>query len=109
MAAHGSSSSLGDTPTPEERVRFVAASAERQPGSRVLVSVEVGFDDRSHVAEAEGIGTETIEIRMAAVATLERLRLSQNTLLFFFSDNGANQHGSNGPLRGLKGSVWKYR
>ena len=74
MAAHGSSSSFGAAPTPEERVRFVAASAERLPGSRVLVSVEVGFDDRSHVAEAEGIGTETIEIRMAAVATLEAIR-----------------------------------
>ena len=74
MAAHGSSSSLGNAPTPQERVRFVAASAERQPGSRVLVSIEVGFDDRSHVAEAEGIGTETIEIRMAAVATLEAIR-----------------------------------
>lgn len=74
MAAQGPSSSLGDPTTPAERVRFVAASAERQPGSRVRVSVEVGFDDRTHVAEAEGIGTETIEIRMAVFATLEAIR-----------------------------------
>jgi len=56
------------------RVRFVAASAEREPGSRVRVGVEVSFQDRSYRAEAEGIGTETIEIRLAALATLEAIR-----------------------------------
>ena len=58
----------------EKRVRFVAARADRQPGSRVRVGVEVSFEDRSHEAEAEGIGTETIEIRLASLATLEAIR-----------------------------------
>jgi arylsulfatase A len=39
--------------------------------------------------------------------TLQRLELERETLVFFFSDNGANRHGSNGPLRGFKGSVWE--
>ncbi|MBI1312268.1 sulfatase-like hydrolase/transferase [bacterium] len=41
------------------------------------------------------------------VATLNRLGLAGNTLLLFFSDNGANNRGSNGPLRGAKGSNWE--
>lgn len=39
--------------------------------------------------------------------TLDRLGLSQNTFLFFCSDNGALPYGSNGKLRGWKGSVWE--
>ena len=68
----------------EKRVRFVAADAERQAGSRVRVSVELSFEDRSHVAEAEGIGTETIEIRLAALATLDAIREVTNTPPFRF-------------------------
>jgi len=41
------------------------------------------------------------------VATVNRLGLAENTLVFFFSDNGANPRGSNGPLRGYKGSNWE--
>jgi arylsulfatase A len=41
------------------------------------------------------------------VATLNRLGLSENTLVVFISDNGANNRGSNGPLRGFKGSNWE--
>jgi hypothetical protein len=58
----------------ERRVRFVAAHAEREPGSRVRVSVEVDFEGRNQTAEAEGVGTETIEIRLAALATLEAMQ-----------------------------------
>jgi len=36
-----------------------------------------------------------------------RLGLAEKTLVFFFSDNGANKNGSNGPLRGFKGSDWE--
>ncbi len=70
--------------TAEARVRFVAAHAERQPGSRVRVTVEVDFEDRSYVAEAEGIGTETIEIRLAALATLDAIREVTGTPPFRF-------------------------
>ncbi len=47
----------------------------------------------------KGIG----EIR----ATLEELGLSKKTLVVFLSDNGATSLGSNGTLRGFKGSVWE--
>lgn len=43
----------------------------------------------------------------AVVDTVERLGLAENTLIMFFSDNGANKNGSNGPLRGAKGSNWE--
>ncbi|MCA9199830.1 MAG: sulfatase-like hydrolase/transferase [Planctomycetales bacterium] len=39
--------------------------------------------------------------------TLRRLNLTKNTLVIFLSDNGATKHGSNGPLRGFKGSNWE--
>lgn len=41
------------------------------------------------------------------IATLNRLELDKRTLVFFFSDNGANKNGSNTPLRGAKGSNWE--
>ncbi len=41
------------------------------------------------------------------LAVLERFELADNTLVFFFSDNGANPRGSNAPLRGFKGSNWE--
>ena len=41
------------------------------------------------------------------VATLQRLGLAENTLVFFFSDNGGTREGNNGPLHGAKGSVWE--
>lgn len=41
------------------------------------------------------------------IETLERLELTENTLVWFFSDNGATARGSNGPLRGTKGTVWE--
>jgi arylsulfatase A-like enzyme len=41
--------------------------------------------------------------------TLERLRLADNTLIVFFSDNGGTQHGggSNQPLRGAKTTLFE--
>lgn len=84
MTAQNASGPTKDSTTPERRVRFVAADAERQPGSRVRVSVEVSFEGRSHRAEAEGIGTETIEIRLASLATLEAIREVTETPPFRF-------------------------
>jgi arylsulfatase A-like enzyme len=39
--------------------------------------------------------------------TLEELKLAENTFVFFCSDNGALSFGSNGNLRGWKGSLWE--
>lgn len=41
------------------------------------------------------------------VATLRRLGLAENTLVFFCSDNGGTREGNNGPLNGAKASVWE--
>ncbi|NEW83988.1 MAG: sulfatase-like hydrolase/transferase [Mariniphaga sp.] len=41
------------------------------------------------------------------IETLKRLGLYENTIVIFCSDNGATQKGSNGVLKGFKGSVWE--
>ena len=41
------------------------------------------------------------------LSTLKRLDLERDTFVFYFSDNGATPRGSNGPLRGFKGSLWE--
>ena len=43
----------------------------------------------------------------AVMDAVGRLGISERTLIFFFSDNGATPQGSNGPLRGYKASVWE--
>jgi len=39
--------------------------------------------------------------------TLRRLKLDDQTLVIFTSDNGGTQRGSNQPLRGFKASTWE--
>jgi arylsulfatase A-like enzyme len=41
------------------------------------------------------------------VATLQRLGLTEHTLVFFFSDNGGTREANNGPLHGTKGTLWE--
>lgn len=41
------------------------------------------------------------------VDVLKELNLTDNTFIFFLSDNGANNKGSNGKLRGFKGGLWE--
>ena len=41
------------------------------------------------------------------VRAVQRLGLANRTFILFCSDNGANKNGSNGPLRGNKGSNWE--
>ena len=41
------------------------------------------------------------------ISVLSELKLTGKTFIFFLSDNGANNKGSNGKLRGFKGSVWE--
>ena len=43
----------------------------------------------------------------AIMDTLRELNIADNTLIFFFSDNGATEEGSNAPLRGYKGGVYE--
>ena len=39
--------------------------------------------------------------------TLRRCKIDKETLVLFFSDNGATSLGSNGPWRGHKGQLWE--
>lgn len=41
------------------------------------------------------------------VAALDKKGIADDTLVIFFSDNGGTRNGSNGPLKGHKGSVWE--
>jgi arylsulfatase A-like enzyme len=41
------------------------------------------------------------------IAVLKNHGIERNTLVMFFSDNGATRQGSNGTLRGHKGQVWE--
>lgn len=41
------------------------------------------------------------------IATLRRLEIDRQTLVFFCSDNGGTREGNNGSLRGFKGSLWE--
>ena len=41
------------------------------------------------------------------MATLEKYKIAENTLVLFVSDNGANGAGSNLPYKGFKGQPWE--
>jgi len=65
-----------------------------------VTGAEIGRAYREMVQEMDkGVG----EI----VATLRRLKLEENTFVFFCSDNGGTREGNNGPLNGSKGSLWE--
>lgn len=83
------------------------SKADRYPGAKNGIDfptsgsekdVATMYKDMVEILD-EGIG-ETI-------STLKRLGLYENTIVLFFSDNGATPKGSNGFLRGFKGSVWE--
>lgn len=65
-------------PQPDEvpgRVpRLRSATLTRQPGSGLHVRVELEHDGGLCAAEARGFGSDTVELRLAADATIEALR-----------------------------------
>ncbi|MCD6338545.1 MAG: sulfatase-like hydrolase/transferase [Verrucomicrobia bacterium] len=72
---------------------------EAAPG-RAVRSAQIARAYREMLQEMDkGVGE--------VMAALKRLGLEKNTLVFFFSDNGATQQGSNSPFRGFKGSLWE--
>ncbi len=68
------------------------------PASGSEKDVSAMYKDMVEILD-EGVG--------AAISTLKRLGLYENTMVLFFSDNGAVSRGSNGILRGFKSSVWE--
>lgn len=77
--------------------------ADRLPGEK--------FPNQGSRKDKKGAYREMVEIMDENIGRvfdkLSELDLDNNTIVFFCSDNGANQMGSNGELRGFKGSLWE--
>ena len=81
------------------------------PADRVAGG-ERSFDTRGSVADRKRAYREMVEAMDEGVgrvvAELDRLGIAERTIIWFFSDNGAvAELGSNGPLRGSKGTDWE--
>ncbi len=98
----------------QEAIRFLEANRER-PFLLYLAHTAPHvphFPDRDFAGQSEGgrYGdvVEDLDRSTGAIAeALDRLGLSDNTLLIVTSDNGADYTGSSGPLRGRKGSNYE--
>lgn len=55
------------------RLRLSSVEVERDRGSHAHVVVELELPDRVERGEADGVGTETVELRLAAAATLNAI------------------------------------
>lgn len=77
--------------------------ADRTPGGK--------FDTHgSRTDKAAAYAEMMIELDRSVgviLQTLRELNLEKNTLVLFFSDNGATSLGNNGSLRGTKGTHWE--
>lgn len=82
----------GPLQAPKELVDQIAKNPEKPTPDEILWGMTKALD--------QGVG----EI----VCTLERLNLRDNTIIFYFSDNGSPRgQGDNGPFRGFKGSHYE--
>jgi arylsulfatase A-like enzyme len=108
-------------------VRFIEANKDRPfclylpheaphypyqgPDDKPLRTVDGKFNNQGARRDIKNAYREMVQEMDKSVgeviATLKRLDLAENTLVLFFSDNGANKNESNGPLRGAKGSNWE--
>ena len=79
---------------PEDKPFRIAGRNVRQPD---------GDHEGSFKAMLEALDQSVGDILTA----VEQAGIAKDTLIFFTSDNGAPPMGSNGPLRGNKGSVWE--
>jgi len=81
------------------------------PGDPADRTVGGDFPTRGSVTDPKRAYREMVESMDAGIGrvldALEEQGLSGNTLVWFFSDNGATPLGSNGPLRGFKASYWE--
>lgn len=99
----------------EEAVKFIAANRQRPfflylPHTAVHSPLHPGADFRGKSKNGPyGDWVEELDWSVGEVmAALREHRLEENTLVVFASDNGAVlKKGSNGPLRGAKGSTWE--
>jgi arylsulfatase A len=78
------------------------------PAIREKGSVKNTQGERTDIANAYREMVEEMDKGVGEiVAALKEHGLTENTLVVFCSDNGATNHGSNGPLRGFKGQIWE--
>ncbi len=78
--------------------------AERYAGDDTFPGVGAVTDRKRAYREM----VESMDASIGRVLdALEQQGLSETTLVWFFSDNGATRLGSNGPLRGHKASYWE--
>jgi len=98
----------------EEAIAFLEANRERP----FFLYLAHTFPHVPHFADPETAGrsaggvygdvVEDLDRSTGAVIdALDRLGLSERTLVVITSDNGAAQRGSAGPLRGRKSEVWE--
>lgn len=89
---------------------FLLYLAHNMPHMPLFRSTE--FEDRSQRGRY-GDAVEEIDWNVGRlIATLRELKIEQNTLVLYTSDNGPwapyrEQGGSAGPLRGAKGTTWE--
>ncbi|MDE2692132.1 MAG: sulfatase-like hydrolase/transferase [Acidobacteriota bacterium] len=78
--------------------------AERYAGEDTFPGVGAVTDRKRAYREM----VESMDASVGRVLdALEEQGLFENTLVWFFSDNGATREGSNGALRGFKASYWE--
>ena len=100
----------------EEAIKFIKANKDRPffvylPHAMPHNPVHAGEKFRGKSANGRyGDAVEEIDWSTGQIlATLKKLGIDKRTLVVFTSDNGASNRfgGSNGPLRGHKGSTWE--
>ncbi|WP_417382933.1 sulfatase-like hydrolase/transferase [Gimesia sp.] len=90
-----------------EAVHYPYQGPEDQPIRKEGVG-DIKSAKRKDIANAyREMNTEMDKGIGKLVTVLKELNLTDQTFIFFLSDNGANQNGSNGELRGFKGSLWE--
>lgn len=81
--------------------------ADRFPGAKN----GIGFQPHGSEKDPVSVYKNMIEIMDEGIGSvlnsLKKFGLYENTVVIFCSDNGATQIGSNGVLRGSKGTVWE--
>ena len=79
--------------------------ADRYPGEEFISQGNIDPDEYPRAYK------EMVEVMDEGIGKildkLNNLGLTENTLVFFISDNGAVKIGNNEPLRGDKGSLWE--
>lgn len=95
---------------PHSPYQGLKSKAVRYPHTPGAVN-EVDFPTIGSGKDIFPVFKEMIEILDASIGKtlniLKQLKLDNNTIVIFCSDNGAPKVGSNGTLRGGKGSVWE--